>query len=67
MLTAAVLVPVAEGVKVTVMLQVPLGGTDVPQLSFSAKSPLFGPVTLIDVIVSVSSPLLVRLAYGTNL
>src|ERR1017187_325664 len=48
MLTAAVLVPVEEGVKVTVMLQLPPAGMDVPQLLVSAKSPLFGPVTLIE-------------------
>jgi hypothetical protein len=52
LLTAAFRLPVAVGVKVTVMLQAPLGGTDAPQLSFSTKSVLFSPVTLIDVIVS---------------
>ena len=55
-LTVPVRVPVAEGLNVTVILQLPLGGTDV-QLLVWAKSLLFGPLTLIDVIVSVSSPL----------
>ena len=45
MVTAAFRVPVAVGVKVTLMWQLPNGGTDVPQLFVSAKSPLFGPVT----------------------
>ena len=60
MLTAAVLVPVAEGVKVTVMSQLPPAGTDVPQLFVSAKFPLFVPVTLMDVIVSLPLPVLVK-------
>ena len=61
MLTAAVRMPVEEGVRVTVMLQPPPAGTDVPQLLVSAKSPLFGPVTLIDVIVRVASLMFVRI------
>jgi hypothetical protein len=60
MLTAAVRVPVAEGVKVTVILQLPPTGTGVPQLSVSEKSLLFGPVILIDVIVRAASLVLVR-------
>lgn len=45
MVTAAFLVPVAVGVKVTLIWQLPYAGTDVPQLLVWAKSPLFGPVT----------------------
>src|SRR5207245_5781175 len=41
MLTAAVRVPVEEGLKVTVMLQLANGRTDVLQVFFSAKSTLF--------------------------
>src|ERR1022692_4166471 len=51
MLTAAVRVPVEEGVKVTVMLQLPPTGRDVPQLLVWTKSLLFDPVTSIDATV----------------
>jgi hypothetical protein len=43
--TAAVLVPPAVGVKVTVMLQLVVEGRELGQSFVSAKSPLFGPVT----------------------
>ena len=42
--TCPVRAPATVGVKATEMLQLPLGGTEVPQLLFSAKSPLFSPV-----------------------
>ena len=54
MLTAAVLVPVEEGVKVTVMLQLLPAGTDVPQLLVWAKLPL----ALMPVTVSAAVPVL---------
>jgi len=56
MLTAAVRVPVAEGLKVTVMLQLLRAATDVPQLFVSAKSPVLAPVTPMDLIISVTLP-----------
>ena len=51
MLTAAFRLPGAAGVNVTLMLQLPPAGTEVPQLSRSAKSILFDPVTMIDEIL----------------
>jgi hypothetical protein len=60
MLTAAVFVPVIEGVKVTLMLQLPPAGTDVPQVFVSVKLPRLVPVTLMDVMVSVPLPVLVK-------
>src|ERR1700677_332818 len=60
MLTSALRVPEAAGVKVTLILQVSPGGTDVPQLSFSEKSALFAPVTLIDVMVRVILPVFLK-------
>jgi hypothetical protein len=56
MLTAAVRLPVEEGLQVTVMLQLPPAGTDVPQLFVSAKFLGLAPVTLTDVIVSLPLP-----------
>jgi hypothetical protein len=61
MLTAAVLVPVALGVKVTEMLQLPPAGTDAPHVLVSANSLLFGPVTLMDVMVKLAAPVLVNI------
>ena len=60
MMTAAVRVPVVEGLKVTVMLQLPSGATDLPQLFVSAKFRLFAPVTLMDAIVRAMLPVLVK-------
>ena len=60
MLTAAFRVPVADGVKVTLILQLPFGGTDVGQLLVSAKSPLSAPVRPIDVKVRAALPVLVK-------
>src|ERR1017187_2325423 len=59
MLTAAVRVPVADGVKATMMVQVPPAGRDVPQLLVWAKSLLLGPVMLNDVIVRVALVVLI--------
>ena len=44
---------------VTLMLQMPFGGTELGQLLVWAKSLLLGPVILIDLIVSVAAPVLV--------
>src|SRR5580698_1500314 len=45
MVTLALSLPTSDGVKVTVTVQVPPAGTDVPQLLLCAKSPLFAPIT----------------------
>jgi hypothetical protein len=58
MLTAALRLPVADGVKVTLMLQLPPTETDVTQLLISAKSPLLAPVILRAVMVNVALPTL---------
>ena len=46
--TEAVLLPSAVGVKVTLMLQVPLGARDEPHVLFSPKSPTLAPATLME-------------------
>lgn len=61
-LIAALRFPVASGAKVTLMLQLPLGGSDEGQLLVWPKSLLSAPVTSIDVMVSGRLPLLVRVA-----
>ena len=61
-LTAALRFPVAKGVKVTLILQVPFGGSDEGQLLVWPKSVLFAPIISIDVMVSGRLPLLVRVA-----
>jgi hypothetical protein len=58
MLTAALRVPVAVGVKVTLMLQLLYGDRDEGQLLVWPKSLLFVPVIWIDVMVSGRLPLL---------
>jgi hypothetical protein len=60
MLTAAVRVPLAEGLNVTKMSQLPPAATDVPQLFVIAKSRLSVPVIPIDVIVKVPLPVFFR-------
>ena len=60
MLTAAFLVPVAVGVNVTLIWQLPFGGTELGQLLVWAKSLLLVPVIPIEVIVSTPAPVLVR-------
>ena len=59
MAIAPVLVPVPEGVKVTLMLQVPPAPTLLPHPFEAVKSPAFAPVTVILVIFSVEPPVLV--------
>lgn len=56
--TEAVRPPMAVGAKVTVMLQLPPAGTEPPQLLDSLKSPAFGPVTVMLVMVKAAVPVL---------
>jgi hypothetical protein len=58
MLTEAVRVPVAVGVKVTLMMQLPAGATLDPQLLVCAKSPGFVPVRLMLVMLSAVASVL---------
>ena len=60
MLTTALRSPIAAGVKVTKMVQLPPDGTDVPQVLVSAKSPLLAPVMPMKVMVKVELPALVN-------
>ena len=53
--------PVAVGVKVTLMAQLPPPATEVPQVLLWAKSPAFVLVIEMLVILKVALPLLVRL------
>ena len=55
--TEAPRVPVAEGVKVTVMVQLFFGPSDVPQVLVWAKSVEFVPVIVMPVMVRVLLPL----------
>ena len=58
--TDAVRVPVAVGLKVTLIVQLPLfPATELPQLLLCTKSPLFAPVTPRLVIVKAPLPILV--------
>src|SRR5579863_4918975 len=60
MVTAAVRAPVAVGLNVTLIEQVPLfAATELPQVFVCAKSPLFAPVTAMLVIPSAALPVLV--------
>ena len=60
MVTAAVRVPVAEGVNITLMVQLPLlAATELPQLLLCAKSPLFVPVTPMFVTLNAALPVFV--------
>jgi len=56
----ALRVPVAVGVKVTEILQLPPAATLVPQVLFWPKSPEFAPVTAMLVMVSAPVPVLFR-------
>ena len=55
--TVALRAPVAVGIKVTVMMQLCFGSTDVPQLLVCAKSVGFVPVMVRLVMVTVLPPL----------
>ena len=59
MLTEAVREPIAEGVKVTLIVQFPPAATLAPQVFASAKSPLFVPVTAMLLRLTVAAPLFV--------
>jgi hypothetical protein len=61
MLTEAARLPEAEGVNVTVIVQVPpLAATELPQLLVSPKSPALVPVTEMLVMVKLALPVFVR-------
>jgi len=59
-LNAALKVPAPAGVNETLMVQVPLAGTELPQVLLAAKSPGFVPVMVILVIDKLALPELVR-------
>lgn len=61
MLIEATRDPVAEGVKVTLMVQLPPAGTEVPQVLLCAKSLAFAPVIEMLVMLKAMLPPLVRL------
>jgi hypothetical protein len=60
MLTEAVRLPLAEGVKVTLIVQLAPPATELPQLLLWAKSPALVPVSVTLVMLNVALPLLVR-------
>ena len=60
MLTEAVRVPEAEGVKVMLMVHVPLAATELPQVLVCAKLLLLVPVRVTDETVSDAVPVFVR-------
>jgi hypothetical protein len=59
--------PVACGVKVTVIVQLPPAGTLPPQLLVCAKSPGLFPVKLMPLMLSVTVPTLVNLTGAPGL
>jgi len=59
-LTDAVRLPVAEGVKVKLTVQLALGATELPQVLVRTKSAALGPVTVTLAIFKVALPLLVK-------
>ena len=60
MLTEAVRAPVAVGVNVTLIVQVPFAATELPQVLVAAKSPGSVPAVPILVTVKLAFPVLVR-------
>ena len=60
MVTAAVSVPTSEGLKVTLIVQVPFAATELPHVLVWVKSPALVPVTEILVKVKLAFPVLVR-------
>ena len=60
MLTAAVRVPVAVGVNVTAIVQLPPAATEAPQVLVSAKSPGLAPVIATPETFNAPLPVLVR-------
>jgi hypothetical protein len=67
MLKVAVLEPVAEGVKLTLMVQLPPGATLDPQVLVWANSLPLVPAIEIPVIVSAPVPLFVRVTLAAGL
>jgi hypothetical protein len=67
MLTEAARLPLAEGVKVTLIVHFTPGATELPQLLLWAKSPAFAPVNLRLVMVNVALPLLVKVTAWATL
>jgi hypothetical protein len=60
MLSAAVRVPEAEGVKVTLIVQLAPAATELPHALVCAKSPALVPVTAMLVMFKVALPVLRR-------
>ncbi len=67
MLSVALRVPVAVGVKVTLIEQLPPVATDVPQLLVWAKSPGLAPVREMPLILSAPLPVLLRVTVWAEL
>ncbi len=67
MLMDAVRAPVAVGLKVTLMVQVPAARTEAPQVLVCVNSALLVPVTVKPVMVKVALPVLVRVTVLTAL
>ena len=60
MLIEAVRLPLAEGVKVTLIVQFAPTATELPHVLLSAKSPAFVPATRTLVMLNAALPLFVR-------
>ena len=60
MLSEAVRVPVAAGVKVTLIVQLAPAASELPQVFIWAKSPALAPVTEMPLIVRAALPVLLR-------
>ena len=58
MLTEAVRLPLADGVNVTLIVQLPPAATELPQVSVSEKSLAFMPVTVMLVMLRAPLPVL---------
>jgi len=67
MVNEAVRVPLAVGLKVTLMAQLPLAATELPQLLVWAKSPAFVPVMAMLVRLKEAPPVLVRVTVSAAL
>ena len=59
--------PGREGVKVTLIVQLPPAGTDDPQVLVWPKSPAFVPVTAMPAMVNVAFPVLLRVTGSAGL
>ena len=60
MLTEAVRLPLADGVNVTLIGQLPSAATELPQVLVSEKSLAFVPVTVMLVMLKAALPVLLR-------